>query len=352
MRRRDVLAAAGATGLAASAGCLGFLETERASREPPVPENRPDAPYLPSHTEGMEMAGMVANGRYRCALSYTFAHRFWLVNGESTERVDVEDGDDVHLMASVWDAEAGVALPATSPHITLSGPDGETSSLAPWQMLSQQMGVHYGDNVGLGAEGDYEATVQVALGGTRRTDSVETPDGPIQFSFSFTFERNALNELPYEDIPADREGNEGAVDPMDTKAVQVGRVPAANSFPIPLRGSGATEGVELAVGGTDQRGQFATGDDKSYLVGSLRTQHNRFPLPAATLVADVVRDGETRYDGPLTATLDPELGFHYGATVPSLSEVDEVTVRMQAPPQVSRHEGYETAFFGFDSVRL
>ncbi|WP_232701549.1 DUF7350 domain-containing protein [Halobacterium wangiae] len=352
MRRRDVLAAAGATGLAATAGCLGFLETERASREPPVPENRPDAPYLPSHTEGMEMAGMIANGRYRCALSYTFPHRFWLVNGESTERVDVEDGDDVHLMASVWDAEAGVALPTTSPEITLTGPDGETSSLAPWQMLSQQMGVHYGDNVGLGPEGEYEATVRVAPGGTRRTEDVETPDGPIQLAFSFTFERDALNELPYEDIPANREGSEGAVDPMEMEAVEAGRVPAADSFPVALRGTGATEGAELAVGSADRRGQFATSDDESYLVASLRTQYNRFPLPAATLVAEVARDGETRYEGTLAATLDPELGFHYGAAVPSLAEDDEVTVGMQAPPQVSRHEGYETAFFGFESVTL
>ena len=352
MRRRDVLAAAGATGLAATAGCLGFLETERASREPPLPENRPDTAYLPSHTDGMEMAGMVANGRYRCALSYTFPHRFWLVNGESTERVKIEGDDDVHLMVSVWDAEAGVALPAASPQITLTGPDGETTSLAPWQMLSQQMGVHYGDNVGLGSEGNYEATVQVAPGGTRRTADVETPDGPIQFSFSFTFERNALNELPFEDIPADREGSEGAVDPMGMKPVQVSRVPAADSFPVSLRGTGATEGAELALGSTDQRGQFATGDDESYLVASLRTEYNRFPLPATTLVAEVVRDGETRYDGTLTATLDSELGFHYGASVPSLSEADELTVRMEAPPQVSRHEGYETAFFGFESVTL
>jgi hypothetical protein len=212
------------------------------------------------------------------------------------------------------------------------------------------MGVHYGDNVGLGPEGNYEATVTIAPGGTRRTAPVEAPDGPIQFSFSFTFERSALNELPYEDVPADREGSEGAVDPMGMDPVQVGRVPAANSFPIPIRGTDATEGAELVVGSTDERGEFATGEDESYVVASLRTSHNRFPLPAATLVADVVRDGESRYEGPLTATLDPELGFHYGASVPSLTEDDEVTVRMQAPPQVARHEGYETAFFGLESV--
>lgn len=352
MRRRDVLAAAGATGLAATAGCLGFLETERASREPPVPDARPDAPYLPSHTEGMEMAGMVANGRYRCALSYTFPHRFWLVNGESTERVDVEGGDDLHLMASVWDAETGVALPATSPQIRLTGPEGEENSFAPWQMLSQKMGIHYGDNIVLGPEGNYNATVQVAPGGTRRTENVEAPDSPVQFSFSFTFERNALTDLPFEDIPADREGTEGAVEPMDMPPVQVSRVPPADSFPVPVRGTGATEGAELVVGSADQRGQFATADDESYLVASLRTSHNRFPLPAATLDAEVLRDGETRFEGSLTAALDDELGFHYGATVPSLTDADEVTVEMWAPPQVSRHEGYETAFLGFDSVTV
>jgi hypothetical protein len=349
MRRRRFLAGLGATGLAASAGCLGFLETEPANREPPLPENRPEEPYYPTHYEGMEMAGTSANGRYRAMLSYTFPHRFWTVTGEETERVDVASSDDAHLMVSVWDDEAGVALPASSPRIEFTNPDGETRAFAPWQMLSQRMGIHYGDNVELGPDGDYEATVQVSPGGTRRTDDVSTPDGPLEFSFSFSFpfSRGRLNDLAYTDVAGDREGTPGAVDPMGMGAVAAGQTPTVGSFPLDVRGAQTAKGAEFVVATADQRGSLATGDDETYVAVSTRSRHSRFPLAAATLSLDA--GGDTHQ---LVPTIDPELCYHYAAAVSGLGDGDALTVRQDAACQLSRHEGYETAFFGVEPMEF
>ena len=347
MRRRGFLAGLGATGLAASAGCLGILETEPANREPPLPENRPDEPYHPTHYEGMTMAGKSANGRYRAMLSYTFPHRFWTVTAEETERVDVEQSEDVHLMVSVWDDEAGVALPATSPRIEFTNPDGEVGRVNPWQMLSQRMGVHYGDNVVLGPDGDYEATVQVSPGGTRRTDDVPAPDGPLEFSFSFPFSRGRLNDLEFTDVASDREGTPGVVDPMGMGAVAAGQAPAVDSFPLDTRGVRTAKGAEFVVATADQRDTLATGSDETYVAVSMRSKHSRFPLAAATLALDA--GGDTHQ---LVPTLDPDLGYHYAAAVPGLGDGDALTVRQQAACQLSRHEGYETAFFGVEPMQF
>ncbi len=345
MRRRQYLAGLGTTGLAASAGCLGFLETEPVSREPPLLENRPEAAYVPTHFEAMEMAGTAKSGRYRVALSYTFPHRFWLVRGDETERVDVEDDEDAHVMVSVWDAETGVALPATTPRVSFERPDGETREVSPWQMLSQRMGVHYGDNVELGPDGEYEATVQVAPGATRRTDGVEAPDGPIELSVSFPFSQGRLEDLAFTDVAGDREGVPGALDPMGMTPVTAGRTPPADSFPLDVRGTETAAGAEFVAATADERGQFATGSDETYVAVSARTAHNRFPLAAATLAVET--GGETHQ---LVPTLDPELGYHYAATVSGFSADDALTVRQQAPSQLSRHEGYETAFFGLGAL--
>jgi len=347
MRRRRYLAGLGATGLAASAGCLGVLETERANREPPLPENRPDEPYVPTHYEAMETAGTASSGRYRVALSYTFPHRFWLVRGDETERVDAEGAEDVHLMVSVWDAEAGVALPATSPRVTVTRPDGESRDVNPWQMLSQRMGVHYGDNVELGPDGEYEATVQVSPGGTRRTDGVEAPDGPIDLSVSFRFSQGRLDDLEFTDVAGDREGTPGALDPMGMAAVAAGQTPPADGFPLDVRGVRTAAGAEFVAATADERGRLATGGDETYVAVSARSAHSRFPLAAATLAVDT--GGETHQ---LVPTLDPELGYHYAATVAGYSAGDALTVRQQAPSQLSRHEGYETAFFGVEPMEF
>ena len=82
-----------------------------------------------------------------------------------------------------------------------------------------------------------------------------------------------------------------------------------------------------------------------YLAISPRTPYNRYPLPFASLSAG---DGEV---APLTGALDPELGFHYGRVLEAAPS-GPVEVVVDAPPQLARHEGYETAFVEMPSVTL
>ncbi|MCG1002591.1 MULTISPECIES: iron transporter [Halobacterium] len=349
--RRAFLAAAGSVGLGATAGCLGVLETERATREPPLPQNRPDAAYVPSHVEGMEMAGMQTQGRYACALTYTFPHRFWLVRGADTDRVNVRGEDDVHLMVAVWDAETGTVLPNASVEVAYTGQNDETSSVTPWQMLSQQMGVHHGDNVALGGEGNYDVTVRVVPPTTRRASAETVSMEPAEFDFSFTFDRSSLDDLPFEDIPADREGSEGAVDAMDMESARLSQAPPTGDFPMSVRGSAETGGASLVVGTAREYGDLA-GDGETYVAASLRTPHNRFVLPSASLSATVDSGDARAFDGDLVPTLDADLGYHYGAVVSASDAIENVTVSVDTPPQVSRHEGYETPFFDFSDVSV
>lgn len=350
--RRDFLAAAGVGGLSSIAGCFGVLETEPATGEPPLPENRPDAVYLPSHVEGMQMAGMQTQGRYACALSFTFPHRFWLVRGTDTDRVNVDGADDVHLMASVWDRETGVVLPEASPQVEYTGPEDETQSFTPWQMLSQRMGVHFGDNITLGPEGTYDVGVRVAPPSTRRSGGGDVSTDPVEFSFEMAFSRDAMESLSFEDIADDREGSEGAVEPMEMHGVAQSTVPPADELPIAVLGTAETGGAELVVAATDHLGDLATSADETYLAASLRTPHNRFLIPAASLAATVDSGGEAVFDDGLTPTIDADLGYHYGAVVPTSESLESVTLRVDTAPQVSRHEGYETSFFDFEDATV
>src|SRR6056297_927363 len=81
MERREFLAAAGAVGVGATAGCAGLFETdentEGSGGEPALVENRPDAVYYPTHREGMKMAGMGMAGDLSVGLMYSYPHRFW-----------------------------------------------------------------------------------------------------------------------------------------------------------------------------------------------------------------------------------------------------------------------------------
>jgi hypothetical protein len=66
----------------------------------------------------------------------------------------------------------------------------------------------------------------------------------------------------------------------------------------------------------------------------------------------LTRGGETVFEGPLRRTLDPDLGYHYGAVVDGVESGDELTVSTVTVPQVARHEGYETAFREMDDVTV
>jgi hypothetical protein len=333
-------AAAGAAGLA---GC-GGLVSRRGGGEPPLVADRPDGVYVPSHVEGMEMIGMpAAVGPYGVALSFTFPHRFWLVRGTDATRVTPADDADVHLMATVWDRETGVVLPTPAPRVTVRR-DGETvAARALWPMLSQPMGTHFGDNVPLAGDGGYELTVTLGPPTTPRLTGPAFPREPTSFTAGFQFSTSRLETVGVRQLEG-RRGQRGAVDVMEMDALPSLRAPAAASLPGTDRGAASAGDARfLARALAPER----AGTDDPYLAVSARTAYNRLPLPELQLS---VRAG----DGDpvdLRPAVDPDLGYHYGAAVPGAGDAS-LSLRVETPPQVTRHEGYETAFRTRSTVRV
>lgn len=328
-----MLRALGGVGAAGIAGCNGLLRRQ-SSRNPPVVENRPDAVYLPSHVEGMEMIGMAAGDDRMIGLMYSFAHRFWTVTGTETNRVS-PDGD-VHLMVSVWDPDSGTVLPVGSDLSLSITRDGEpVDGNNPWTMLSQNMGFHFGDNYYLEGDGIYEVLVEV--GGLSEA-GVGDFEGrfaeTVEASFEWDYSAADRDEIAFQTL--DDAGDPGAVDPME--------------MTMPLSVAPAPEDLPGRVLGDERAGDVTfvatvrSADDGGYLAVSPRTRYNGYVLPAMSVSATLERDGTAVFDDALRAAVDPDLGYHYGATVDGVESGDELTVAVDAPPQVSRHEGYETAF--------
>ena len=353
MKRRTLLkGGVGLAGLGSMAGCLASLGFERRSaRSPPLVENRPDAVYIPSHIEGMQMVGMGQAGPYRAALTVSFPHRFWLMTGRNREMVELRAEDSIHLMVSLWDAETQVVPPTSDVTLEISQGDETVVQKAPWPMLSQNMGFHFGDNYALPGDGTYSVSVKIGPMQTRRTGSFAGRfDDPASVTFSYEYSRSALNELSFETLD-ETKGNEGAVDPMRMEMLPLAQLPEPGGLPGRVIGE-ATSGdgrfvvsvLDEALPGLDGSGQ--------YLAVSARTPYNRYPLPFMSLASTISRDGTTVVEGPLKATLDPDLNYHYGAVVDDIASGDTVELEVGAPPQAARHEGYETAFVEMPSMSL
>ncbi|MEE6211466.1 hypothetical protein U3A55_15065 [Salarchaeum sp. III] len=354
MNRRRFLAAAGAASTAGLAGCLDALGFGRQSSPyaPPLVEDRPNAVYYPTHVEGMKSFGMASDGPYKCALTYSYPHRFWLVTSnpdDPTNKVEIRGEDSIHVMPVVWHEETGLVPPAANPSVEFALADGDESvpSVSPWPMISQPMGVHFGDNVALPRNGDYTATVRVAFGATERTGALADAPDTAEFDFEFTYLAERVDTISFRTL--DNAGERGAVDPMEMD-MPVNQLDAPEDMRGSLYGTGTTGDATVPVLVVDSAARFGGRESESYLVVSPRTPYNRFPLPMASVSARASAEGEVVHDGPLTATLDPDLGYHYGA--PVSEPPDSVEVSFDAPPQIARHEGYETAFLDMPPVSV
>ena len=341
-----------ALGMGTAAGCLNPFDSDvGAVPEPSVVEDRPDAVYYPTHTEEMEMIGVAEAGNYSIGLMYSYPHRFWTVTGTTTERVDIRDDDTIHLMAVVWDAETETVLPVAAGLSMTISRDGEAvEERSPWLMISQRMGFHYGDNVGLDGDGSYTVTVQVnpiadrQLGAYDGTfDSTETAE--INFEYSAS-DRDSLSYTTFED----RQGDRGALDPMDMQMVPTSRLPAAVDLPGELLHTTTSGDAEFVVTVVEEA-SFLDEEGK-YLLISPRTPYNQIPLPLMSLAGRIDRDGDIVFEDEFRAAIHPESGYHYGAVVESLETGDTLTILVRAPSQVSRHEGYETAFLDMEDIRI
>jgi hypothetical protein len=349
MHRRRFLALGAASATAGLAGCRSLFET-RSARSQPLVDDRPDAVYVPTHIEGMKMAGMTTAGDFAVALSYSFPHMFWLVDGDERTKVAIEGEDSIHLMATVWDRETGIVVPNTSVSATVRQ-DGDTvDDRNLWLMLSQNMAVHAGDNIPLNGDGSYEIDLDIGPVSARRTGAfADRLDASAQASFTVEFERAHLDEIRYKPLN-DRKGERGAVRPMEMEMLPVAQLPATEEMPGDGIGEATSGDVSFPVFRLEDPpdGVEATGP---YLVVSARTPYNDYPLPRMTLSATATRGGTTTFDDSLSPTFDPNLGFHYGA-VADVQPGDDLVVSVDLPPQIARHEGYETALFEFDPMDL
>lgn len=345
MNRRTLLQGGlGLAGVGTVAGCLASLGFRRRSaRAPPLVENRPDAVYIPSHVEGMQMAGMGPAGPYRAALTVSFPHRFWLMTGRNREMVELRAEDSAHLMVSLWDAETQVVPPTSDVTLAIEQ-DGETvTEKAPWPMLSQNMGFHFGDNYALPSDGTYTVTVDIGPMQTRRTGAfVGRFDERVSVEFSLDYSRSKLNEISFQPLD-DTKGDRGAVEPMLMEMVPLAQLPEPGGLPGTVVGQ-ATSGDGRFVVTVLDEGPAGIDGSGRYLAVSGRTPYNRYPLPFMSVAGTVSRGETTLFDGPLKATLDPDLNYHYGAVVDDVAPGDTIELEVGAPPQVARHEGYETAF--------
>ncbi|GAB6862602.1 hypothetical protein ACFR97_06775 [Haloplanus litoreus] len=345
MKRRDLLR----TGLSLSgsltlAGCSSLVET-RAAGVPPVPENRPDAIYFPSHVEGMAMSGTATSGDFAMGLMYSYPHRFWNVNGETVSLTEIDADDAVHLMASVWDPETETILPDTGLSAEIYRDGSLVSQEAIYPMLSQPMGFHYGANFALDGEGTYEVRLSAGAVSTRLTGAFEGRFAdPTTVEIPFEYSEAAKEEIAFRTLD-EKVATPGAVDPMSMEMLPTSFAPAESDLPGRVLGSETSNDARLVVTALESP-PAGIDADGTYLAVSARTRYNRMVIPAMGLSGHLARDGGTVYDGTFERTLDRDLGYHYGAVVDDVVPGDELTLSVDVQPQTARHEGYETAFGG------
>jgi len=346
MQRREFLAGTSMAAGGLAAGCFGLLETESVWSGAPLVEDRPEAVYLPASTEEMGSYGQASlEDGARAALFFTFPHRFWTVTGSQRSRVEVAESDTMHLMVSVWDPETGLVLPR-QPRATVIDGGEPIERYQVWTMIAQRMGYHFGNNVELPGEGSYDVRVAFDPVGVRtagalagRFDTADSATFPIEF------DSDDVTDLDVREIEQARRGERAASPPMQGMGPPVGQTPAADALPGQALGSGTTGDADLVARllGAPPDGIDGTGP---YLAVSLRTPYNRIALANASLAARV---GGTALD--LVETIDDRLGHHYG-TVLAGEPAEGPTITVETPPQVARHDGYETAFFDMSPVTL
>jgi len=349
MRRRGVLRACGSALALSLAGCT-LTESDpdpETADDPSPPWSRDEGVYHPAHTKGMKLIGVEEYDDRSVALSYTYTERFWTVTGRRTQRVGIgADYNAVHMMVSVWDTETGTVLPVgTGVRLTVERDGGTVTDRAPWPMLSQRMGFHFGDNVDLGDQGVFSIDVEVGTTTIPRRGAFAgrfEESGTV--SFEFDFRRSVRNQIGIEKF-FDRRGSPGAAPPMEMERVPVSVAPPRDALPGRVLGEATTGDAVFVVTTTESA-------DGTYLAVCPRTPYNRYVLPLMSLSARIERGGDPVFDGALPAAIGPERSYHYGGTLDTLEPGDELFVSVDSPPQVARHEGYESAFLEMQETIL
>jgi len=394
---RRALLGVSATAIISLAGCLGNGDDDNEEAtdddrdgdetaddvqtfdELPVVEDPPDEVYKPTHREPFIHLDMVEAGEYVLLPHFTYPHQFWLMSGAETveERPDIDDS--MHLMVAFWDRESGKILPVDAGAELVIIQDGEPvdEPVAPWPMIAQEMGFHFGDNVAVPGDGSYTVEVTMNPIDVRKTGAFE---GRFEETVTATFELDYSDEQRQELLAntefLDQEewGQPGALEPTDhgdhdhgdghddghnhdddghdhgddshdhsDHEIPSPSLPPAEEYPGQDLGTHTSGDADFVVRYLE--GTRLAEEGENYLLVSPRTPHNRFPLPDMSL--SVSGDIEAE----LVQTLDSDQGHHYGASV-TLEPGDEFDLVVESPPQVARHQGYETAFIEMPAMTV
>lgn len=335
--RRQLLRAGIGGSLAALTASAGCIES-RSPYAPPILDDPPEGVYIPPHFEGMVPIGTDTDGPIAATIQYSYPHRFWLLSGRDHSRVRIQPDDTLHLMVQLWAHDTDVILSGTSPRVTVESGDGIVAERVFWPMLSQRMGFHYGDNLALDGAGTYEIRLEVPPTSDLLAGRFEQLlDGPARFQFTLDWQESTLDDVSITTVGEGRKGASNALSPMDGGAAPLGEVPG--TLPGQSLGTASTDEMQIQATLAPEMGEEAK------LLLTAATPHNRFAIPMLGPVAHY--NGSSRR---FRAALDPSLGMHYRDRLPGLDSGQDIRVSFPTPPQVARHEGYETAFMNPDPV--
>jgi len=311
-----------------------------------------DGVYVQTFVEQMAMAGRTRAGEYAVALLFTIPHRFWTVTNTERSSVPIADGDSVHLMAIVWDPETRTVLPGTGLSVELTRNGQLVSEEVIYPMLSQRMGFHYGGNFSLPADGTYAVDVSV---GALPTNGVRTTGAfrdrfaePATGTIDLAYTPETRAKVRSRDV--EQGGDPGALAPMEMD-VPVGRAPKQSALPGEIVGTAESDDARFLVTLLDSPPAGVDGSGP-YLAVSPRTPYNRLLVPGMRLSVTHARGNRTLTATSLSRTLDPDLNYHYGTTLPTTESGDTLALQVETPPQVARHEGYERAFLRMPAMEL
>ena len=338
------------------AGCnrpdIGATTTRSTGTATPTGEGDGDGVYVQSFVERMAMAGRTRAGEYAVALLVTIPHRFWTVTTRERAAVPIADDDSVHLMALVWDPETRTVLPGTGLSVELTRDGRLVSEEVIYPMLSQRMGFHYGGNFALPGDGTYAVDVSVGAlpaNGVRTTGAFEGRFAdPATGTIDLAYTPETRNQVSSRAV--DRGGDPGALAPMDSD-LPIGRAPDSSALPGDVIGTARSGDARFLVTLLDTAPAGVDGSGP-YLAVSPRTPYNRLAIPGMKLRGRLARGDRTVTSATLSRTLDPTLGYHYGATLPATESGDRLWLTVATPPQVARHEGYERAFLVMPDMEL
>jgi len=353
--RRSFLQSGAAGVVALHAGCLGSEGSPSTGGEDGESDGndggasgRSRRVYIPPHFHEAKAADSTRAGDYAVSLLYSSPDFFWRVDGSRAEQIEPTGEESMQLIAWLWAPETGVVLPGAGVTATVEQDGNVATETELLPMLTQRRGVHYAQNITLETYGEYTVGLQIDGIDTRRTRGFAGRFGSATAELALPFDRGQVGNIATTYL--EQAGNGGAVKPLKTDGMPLGVVDPSG-LPGEVVATGTSGGAGIAVLSVGA-GESPLDDGRPYLAVVPTTPFNRFLLPLMRVEGRLTRGGSPAFEGELATTLDPDLGYHYGAGVDSIRTDDVLRLSFPQPPQIARFAGYEQAFLDMDELEL